>query len=150
MAGARLGARRHFREHQPAFVHRLLPRLVLGRVKDVDPAGDDADRAALQRPVVRGAVDAPGQARDDQQPLLPKVVRQPPRKPAGRRAGVAGADDCHRLPVEQVEVTLGHEQGRRIFELGKQPGIETLPEYQILAAKLLDPRDLALGGVAGA
>src|SRR5207302_1515777 len=35
---ARLGSGRHFREHETAFVQRLLPRLVLGRVVDLAPA----------------------------------------------------------------------------------------------------------------
>ena len=92
----RLGARRHFGDHQPALGHRLLPRLVLGRVEDVDAAGDDADRASLQRAVVRRAVDAAGKARHDDQVVLPELVGKPARKAARGGRSVARADDRHR------------------------------------------------------
>ena len=118
---------------------RLLPRLVLRRIGDVDAAGDDADRAAFQRAVVRGAVDAAGEARDDDQALLAEVVRQPAGEAAGRRRGVARADDRDGLPVEQVEVALGDQERRRIFELGEQARIEPLAEQQIARAELRDP-----------
>ena len=93
MARPRLGARRHFGEHQPALVQRLLPLLVLGRVEDVDAAGDDADRAGLQRAVMRGAVDARGPGRR----------RRPascwPRSCASPRAKRHAAADALRAPT---------------------------------------------------
>ena len=96
MARARLGPGRHFGEHQPALVQRRLPLLVFRRVEDVDAAGDDADRAAVQRAVVRRAVDPAGQARDDDQVLLPEIVRQAAREAARGRRGIARADDRDR------------------------------------------------------
>ena len=127
----------------PRSYDRLLPRLVLGRVEDVDAAGDDADRAALQRAVVRGAVDPAGEAGDDDQVLLAEVVGQPAREAAGRRRGIARADDRHRRPVEQVEIALGDQQRRRILELGQQPRIEPLPERQITCAPSFSTRAIS-------
>ena len=150
MTRARLGARRHFGEDQAAFVHGLLPRLVLGRVEDVDPAGDDSDRAAVERAVMRRAVDPAGEARDDDEVALAEIVSKAAREAARRRRGIARADDRHRRPVEQVEVALRHQQRRRVLELGQQPRIEPLPQRQELGAELVDPRDLALGIVAAA
>jgi hypothetical protein len=72
---ARLGTWWHFGEHQALFGDRLLAILVLGRVKDVDPAGDDGDRAGGERAVVRRAVDSASEAGHDRQSILPQIVR---------------------------------------------------------------------------
>ena len=41
---------------------------------------------------------------------------------------IARANDCGADFVEEVEIALGGEQGRRILQLGKQAGIEPLPQ----------------------
>ena len=135
-------------DDQPDLHHPRLPRLVLGRIEDVDAARRAADRAAVHRPVVSRGVDAPGKAGHDDQSLLAKVVRQSPRKAAGGRRGVAGADDRHGLPLEKREIALGDEQRRRVLHLAQQARVKRLAEHQISAAELLDPGDLALGLVA--
>ena len=145
MAGSRLGAGRHFGDDQPALEHRPLPRLILGRIENVDAAGDDADRAAVQRAVMGRAVDAAGQAGDDDQSLAAEVVGQPAREAAGRGGSVAGADDGDGRPVEHRQIALGDEQGRRVVLLGQQARIEALPERQVARAELLDPLDFARG-----
>ena len=150
MAGSRLGPRRHFGEHQPALVEGLLPLLIFGRVKDVDAAGDDRDRPAIEGPVVGGAVDPAGQPRHDDQVALAKIVGEAAREAAGCRRGVAGADHRDRLPIEQANLPLRDQQRRRILQLCQQARIEALPERQPLRAELLDPVDLTLGAVPGA
>ena len=90
---------------------------------------------------MRRRVDAAGQARDDRQALLPKVARQAPGEAAGGRRGVAGANDRHRLPLEQGEIALGDQQGGRRRQLGQQGGIKPLPKRQVARAKLFDPVD---------
>ena len=149
MARARLGARRHFGENQTALVQRLLPFLVVGRIEDVDSAGDHADRACGQRAVMRGTVYSAREAGNHDQVLLSKVVGEAPGKAACRGGRIACADDRDRLPVEQVEVPLGHQQGRRVFQLGERAGIETLPQRKELRAELFGRGDLALGLVPG-
>ena len=62
MAGARFGAGRHFGDDEGALGHGALPRLVLGRVEDVEAAGDNADRAGLDRTFVGRSIDAASEA----------------------------------------------------------------------------------------
>ena len=148
MARPRLGPRRHFGNHQPALAHRRLPCLVLGRIKDVDPARDHADRARIQRSIVCRAVDSASQPRHHDQVALAKVMGKAAREAARRGRGVARADQRHGLPVEQGEVALGRQQRRRILELRQQARVKALPQRQPPGAELLDPLDLALGMVA--
>ena len=95
--------------------------------------------------VCRSVVDPAGKAGNDDQILLPEIVGEAAGEAAG---GVARADDRHRRPVEEVQITLGHQQGRRVFELGEETRIEPLPQSQVARAELIDSRDLALGLVA--
>ena len=94
---------------------------------------------------MRGAVDPPSEPGHDDQALLAKVVRQPPREPACRRRGIACSDHRHGLPVEETEVALRDQQWRRILELGQQARVKPLPDRQPLRAELVDTSDLALG-----
>ena len=71
-------------------------------------------------------------------------MRQSARDAAGGRRRVAGADDRDGLPVEQVEISSGDEQRRRIFELREQPRIKPLTQREPLRTKPLDASDLAL------
>ena len=99
---ARLGARRHFRDYEASLEHRLLPRLVLWRVEDVQAAGDHADRAGLQRPVMSRAVDPACEAGDHDRALLAEIVGELARKAASGRRGVARTDDCDQRLVQQA------------------------------------------------
>ena len=114
----RLRTRRHFGEHQAALEHVLLPRLILGRVEDVDASGDHADRAALQRAVVRGAIDAARQPRNYDTALLAEVMGESPCKAACRSGRVTCADEGDSRSVQQVEPPLGDQHRGRIVELG--------------------------------
>jgi hypothetical protein len=49
------------------------------------------------------------------------------------------------LPFDEIEIALCDEQRRRIFGLGEQPRIETLPKGKIGAAELVYPGDLSPG-----
>ena len=102
------------------------------------PPATHADRAAVERPVMRRAVDAARQAGDDHRALLAEVVRQPAREAARGRRGIARADDGDRGALEQAKLPLGHEQRRRVVHLGQQARVEPLPEHQIARAQLLD------------
>jgi hypothetical protein len=124
---------------------RLLSCLVLGRIENVDSARDDTDRAAFHRAVVRRAVYAARQPRNDDRIMLPKVVRQSPRETARRGRGVSRTDYGYRLPVEQPNPTPRDEQRWRILKLGQQARIKPLTQRQKTRAKLLDPPDFALG-----
>ena len=42
-----------------------MERGILRRIDEVDPAGNDADRAGLKRDLMRGCVDSPRQPRHD-------------------------------------------------------------------------------------
>ena len=145
MPRSRLGPRGHFGEHKPAFEERGLPRFVFGGIKDVDAAGDYANRAAVERTVMRGAVDPAGQAGHDDQAVLAKIISEAARESAGRGRGVAGADDGDCRAVKQSEIPLRDKQRRRVFELRQQPRIEALPKREVARAEFLDPGDFALG-----
>jgi hypothetical protein len=66
-----------------ALVERFLPLLILGRVEDVDVAGDHADGARRERAVVRSAVDPACEAGEDDEIVLAKIVGQAAREAAG-------------------------------------------------------------------
>ena len=80
----------------------------------------------------------PSQSRDDHHAVLTEVVRQPAGEAAGRRRCIARADDRGRLAIEQIEVALGDQQRRCIFELREQSRIQSLPEGEKCSAELLD------------
>ena len=111
MPRPRLGPRRHFRNDQAALEHRLLPRLVLRRVEDVEAPGDHADRAGFQRPVMSRAVDPARKAGDHHRALLAEIVGELARKAAGRRRGVSRSDDRDQRLVQQANVALHRESG---------------------------------------
>jgi hypothetical protein len=122
----------------------LTTLLILGRIKDVDAAGDHAN-PCRQRAVMRCAVDAPSEAGNHDEVLLAEIVRQAACKAAGCRGCIASADDCDRHSVQQVEIALGDQQWRRVLELRQQSRIEPLPKHEISRAELLYPHNLALG-----
>jgi hypothetical protein len=94
---------------------------------------------------MRGAVDSASESRDDQNALLPEVVREPAGEAACRRRGVPRTDDRNRLPLKQVEVALGSQQRRCIVQLGKQPRKKPLPKCEVACPEPFDGLDLALG-----
>src|SRR5205085_112812 len=119
-----------------------LPFLILRRVKDFDSPGDHSDRPSGEGAVVRGAVDAPGEAGDDHQVLLAEVVGEAASEAARGRRSVARSDNGNGLAIEQSEVPLGSEKRRRILQFSQQPRVESLPEHEPLRANLLRPRYL--------
>jgi len=125
-----------------------LPRFVFGGVKDVDAAGDYSNRAAVERAVMRRAVDPAGEAGHDDQAVLAKLISEAAGESARRGRGVAGSDDGDCRAVEQTEIALGDKQRRRVLELREQARIEALPERQVTRAEFLDSGDFALGIVA--
>ncbi len=145
MARARLGPRRHFGKYQAALEQRLLPRLILGRVENVDAAGDHADGATVQRAVMRRRIDPARQSGDDHRALAAEVMGQTPREAAGSGRCVARPDDCNRHAVEQIEPALGDQQRRRIVQLGQQPRVEPLAKRHVTRAKCFDPSNLGVG-----
>ncbi len=139
-----LGTRRLLGDQEPAFGDRRLPLLILGRIDDVDPARDHCDRAARQRAVMRGAVDAAGEARDDDIARRAEIVGELPGEAARGSRGVARADQGDGGPVEQIEVALDDQRRRRGLELRQQGRIEALAEEQVARAQSRHPFDLAL------
>ena len=122
-----------------------LPVLILGRVEDVDATGDDPDGAAVERTVVGGAVDAAGEARDDDGARAAQGHGQ-----VRGQSGTPPPTHCARRrsrprPLEQAELALGHQQRRRVVHLREEARIEALPEDDVARAELLDPFDLPLG-----
>lgn len=144
MPRSRFGARGHFRQHQPAIVHRPLPRLVFGRIEYVDPARDHTDCAGVDRAIVRCAVDSARQTGNDDQLVLAEIVRKAAGEAAGRGRRVASADQRDRLAIEQVQIALRNQQRRRVLELREQARVEPLSEGNELPVELLDLRDLTL------
>jgi hypothetical protein len=145
MARSGLGPWRHFGKDQPNLIQRLLPRLVLWRVEDVHPSGDDRDRPGFERAVVGCAINSAGKAGHDDLILFSKVMRHSARETASGGGGIAGADDRDPLPIEQVQLTFGDQQRRRILELAEEARIKALAERKISCPEFLDTRNLALG-----
>ena len=144
VARPRLGARRLLGEQQAALGDGALARFVLGRIDDVDAAGDYRDRPGPDRAVMGGGVDAAGEAGDDDGAGIAQLERELAGEAAGGGRGVARPDHRHRLPFEQGGVALRDQRRRRVFDLGEQGGIEPLAEKEVAGAELRDPLDLAL------
>jgi len=76
------GARFGFRHHGPGLRDRSGEVVMLRRIDLVDPGCQDGDRrrATLQRPAVRGCVNAAGQPTDDDDTGIGEILRQPVRR----------------------------------------------------------------------
>jgi hypothetical protein len=94
--------------------------LVLGRIEDVDAAGDDRDRSGLERAVVRGGVDAAGEPGDDDRARLAERLGEAAGEAAGGGGGVARAHERDGGPVEQGQMAFDDQSRRRGLELGEQ------------------------------
>ena len=110
-----LGAGGLFGEQKAFGGDAFLQRGVVGRVGDVDAAGDDADRgtagASAERADVCGGVDAAGQAGDDRRALLGELQRELAGEAAGGGGCVARAD--HRdAGAAGVGDVAAEDQGR--------------------------------------
>ena len=81
----------------PAVAHALPQVAVLGRVHDVEPAADHADRTAarLEHAAVRGAVDAERQAGHHRDARVGELAAELAREPGAGAGAAAGADDRH-------------------------------------------------------
>ena len=129
VARPRLGARRHFGDQQAALGNVVLPRLVFGRIEDVDPAGDDGDRAAFKRTVMRRAVDARGPGRRRRSPpSWPKSCASPRAKRQAAALALRAPTIATIGRSSSAEIALGGEQRRRIFQLGQRSRIKPLPQ----------------------
>ena len=95
------------------------------------------------------AVDATGKPRNHDQIMLAKIVGKAPSEAARRSRGVAGADNRHGLPVEQLQVAPRNEQRGRILQLGKQARIKAPTHRKKTGAELLDAGDLLLSVANG-
>ena len=101
--GLGLDTEQRLREEHAAGPDLLVERAVLARVHDVEPVGHHADRprAALQRSVVRGGVDAEGQARDDVYALGGEIASQLAGQVSPVSCAAPGPDDRDIQPAER-------------------------------------------------
>ena len=104
VAGERLRARRLLGDQQAAYGNLLLQPGIFGREGDVDTAGDDADRPALQCADMRRRVDPARQTGGDGHALRRKVLRQSACEAARRGRGVARAHQRHPAALRQPDV----------------------------------------------
>ena len=145
MARAGFGAGRLFGNQQPLGRDPLLQRGILGRIDDIDPAGDHRDRAGFDRSDMRGGIDPARQAGNDRHVLAPELGRQLPREPTRRRRGIARADHRDRRPRHQLGASAQHHDRRCVVEFGKQRGIIVIAQKQMPRAEPGDLRQLAFG-----
>ena len=149
MPRARFGARGLFGDQQPTHGDHLLQLGIVGRVGDVDPAGDHADRRAgplggADRSLVRRGIDPARQPRHDARPVRDEVVRDLAREAAGRGGGIARADQRDaRSGGRQRDVAADDQRGRRAVDLGQQRRVIGVVQEQIARARSLGRRDLA-------
>ena len=118
--------------------------LVLGRVADIDPAGDDGDRARLERAGMGGGVDAARQAGRDSDPGLAKPLCDRARDTLAVRRSIARADDRDDRRIAQRRRAGERNQRRRILRRRQAPGIVGLLRRNQPGAGLPGCDDLGL------
>ena len=123
MARPRFEARRLLGEKQAALADLPLPLGILGRIDDVDAAGDDRNRAGFKRSVVRSRIDAARQARDDRDILHAQPLRKLAREAAGRGGGVARADHGDGAFLQKVRVSQHRDDRRRVVDVCQRQGV---------------------------
>jgi hypothetical protein len=77
---------------------------------------------------MRGAVDPPGEARNNDRSLLAQVIGKLASEPARRGGRIPGAHNRDERPLEQLEITLHRQQWRRIVQLGKVTRVQAEPQ----------------------
>ena len=105
-----------------------LQLFILGRVDDVDAAGEHGDGAVLERGKMRRRVDAAREARGDDEAFQAELGGELAGEflPDGR--AVARADNGDDGDFGELEPALGVEQGRRRIDLGKRRRIAGLAD----------------------
>jgi hypothetical protein len=120
---ARLHAGRLFGDKTAFAADPRLEFCVLRRVGPIDAAGENRDRAARQRRVMSGAIDAAGKARhDDECGFAERAGKESTELSAGGGA-LPRSDDGDRRPVEEIPPAfhIKHRRGR--LDPGEKRGI---------------------------
>ena len=116
MAGLWLQADRCLADPKTLRADPVGQRRVLGRVDDVDAAGLHGDGCRKRR-VMRGGVDASGEARDHGEPGLAQGRGKPLGHARSEGRGVACTHQRHRRAAEQRGVADAPQKRRRIGEI---------------------------------
>ena len=141
-------ARRHFRQENAPICNFALQVSVFRRIDDIDPAGDDRGRAAVECRRVGGGIDSAGEARDHNAPAAGQIARERPGEPKSCGRRIPRTDDGNARAVGKSGVAGdGKDRGARI-DMAEQRRIIRFTQGNVPRAKLRYPVDLAFGGVS--
>ncbi len=106
-----------------ALDERVVEPAILFRVDDIGAAGDDRDRAAVQRAEMGGRVDAARHPRPDDDPGFAKPGGQLARNAAPIGGGIARADNRDDRHLQQRGIAEHGQNRRRILDRRQRRGI---------------------------
>ena len=148
--GARHEARRVLADEAAHLADPGLQLGVLGRIDVVEAAREHGDRAGRQRRLVRGPVDAAGEARGDDVTGSPDAAREVAGELLPGGGGIAGADDGDDGTGQQRRIALDVEERGRRIEGGERGGIAGLDGEEGCGADAGGGGKLTLGLLPGA
>ena len=141
----RLGAERQFGDDRAALAQGVVEAAVFLRVDDVGAAGDDRDRAAVERTEMRRRIDAARHPRHHHDARLAEPGGQLARDAAAVGRGVARPDHCDHRRLQQLEIAQHGQHRRRVFDGGQRRRVSGLAPAHQRRAEAIERAQLRLG-----
>jgi len=121
-----LGSEWQFYEDRSLTRQRLMEPTILFWIDDIDTAGDNCHAAGLEGTQMRGGIDPARQARDDDNSGLTERSSEFAADAPADGRGVAGSDDRHDRPAQQLGPPEHGQKRRRILDRRKSARIQRL------------------------